>query len=189
MDACKSHWIGRDVLDCKRNEISQNIYSWLVMPKNLTDTIKKTDVRFSLDVISESFSEPYRDEKNAFYGYPSDVSSSFVRKVFLKGDDKAMVFARVIIPEDTYINYKNEFLSLGSRAIGNALLHHDKKVVRGDFEYKLLRSGDELLSEIKELNCTSEKGDLWARRSVFSLPKGYLLITEVFLSAIPVYPV
>jgi len=189
MDVHIFNWISKQMLDLRRHEMNENIYKWLVMPKNLTETIKETGVQFSLDLLSESFDKPYDDENNAFHKYPIDTSSSFVRKVFLKGDNEPMIFARVIVPEQTYINYKSEFVTLGSKAIGNALLHHDKQVIRGDFEYKLLSSSDKIFNEIVELNCTNKEDGLWARRSVFILPKGYLLITEVFLNAIPVYPV
>tara|TARA_R110002126_G_scaffold222360_3_gene367542 strand:- start:1728 stop:2297 length:570 start_codon:yes stop_codon:yes gene_type:complete len=185
----KNNWIGRETLDFKRNEINKNTYNWMVMPNNLTETIKKTGVDFSLDLLSESFDKPYIDERKAFNNYPADASNSFVRKVFLKGNNKPMIFARVIIPEQTYVSYKSEFMSLGSKAIGNALLHHDKQVHRSEFEYKFIIPSDEIFNEIKELNLMGNQKGLWARRSVFTLPKGYLLITEVFLITLPVYPV
>lgn len=188
MTQIKSHWIGRDKLDPKQDRLKENIYNWLVMPNNLTETIKKTGASFSLTLLNQSFDKPYIDEVSAFNDYPIDASYSLVRKVFLEGDARPMIFARVIIPEETYLNYHDAFSNLGNSAIGNALLYNDKSVVRKDFEYKLVDPNDEVFHELKELNQVEDTDSLWARRSVFVMPKGYLLITEVFLNAIPTYP-
>lgn len=188
MTKSKSNWICRDELDPAQDRLKENIYNWLVMPNNLTETIKKTGANFSLNLLNQSFDKPYVDEIGAFHNYPVDASYSLVRKVFLEGDTHPMIFARVIIPEETYLNYHDAFSNLGNSAIGNALLYNDKRVVRKDFEYKLIEPNDEVFHELKELNQIDDAHSLWARRSIFVMPKGYLLITEVFLNAIPTYP-
>lgn len=188
MTQITSHWMSRDELDPTQDRLKKNTYNWLVMPNNLTETIKKTGVSFSLKVLNQSLDKPYIDEISAFNDYPVDASYALVRKVFLEGDTHPVIFARVIVPEQTYFNYHAEFSRLGNSAIGNALLYHDKRIVRKEFEYKLLDSNDEVFHELKELNQIADEDSLWARRSIFVMPKGYLLITEVFLKAIPTYP-
>lgn len=188
MTQIKSYWIGRDVLDSEQERINENTYRWLVLPNNLTETIKKTGAKFSLNLLNQSFGKPYIDEIGAFQDYPVDASYSLVRKVFLEGDNAPIIFARVIIPEQTYLNYHDDFSKLGTSAIGNALLYNDKRVIRKSFEYKLIEPTDEMFHELKELDKIDDVDGLWSRRSIFVMPKGYLLITEVFLNPALIYP-
>lgn len=188
MKSIKSNWINKDSLVLEEKRIQENIYKWLVLPNNLTETIKKTQANFTLNVLNQSFDNPYLDEINAFHDYPVDATYAFIRKVFLEGDDKPMIFARVVVPEETYLNYQDELTQLGRSAIGNTLLYNDPQVIRQAFEYKLIEPHDEMFHELGLLNQVARSDSLWARRSIFVMPKGYLLITEVFLKAIPVYP-
>lgn len=158
------------------------------MPSNLTEAIKKTNTIFSLNLLDQTFGEPYYDELSAFNDDSIDANYSLIRKVFLEGDKQPMVFARVIIPEKTYLNYHTEFSSLGGSAIGNTILYADKHTIRQDFEYKLVANNDPMFHELKELHQVADDDGYWARRSVFMLPKGPLLITELFLNTIIDYP-
>ena len=184
----ESKWFDREALDRRQDGIKKNMHQWLIKPNNLTETIKKTGSIFSLDLISQSFDNPYPDEISAFHDYSVDASYSLVRKVFLEGDNHRMIFARVIIPEQTYLNYHSELSNLGCVAIGNAFLYKNEQIVRKDFEYSVIEYKDKIFQELKELNEVNDDDELWARRSIFVLPKGCLLISEVFLNAIPIYP-
>jgi chorismate--pyruvate lyase len=182
------NWISKEELESSQDNLQENTYNWLVLPNNLTETIKKTGATFSLNVLKQSFDKPYADEINAFHDYPIDASFALIRKVILEGDGLPMIFARVIVPEATYLNYQEAFTHLGNAAIGNTLLYNDDNVVRKRFEYKLVTEQDDIFHELKTLNKKEDADNLWARRSIFVMPKGYLLITEVFLKALPTYP-
>lgn len=184
----ESNWMCRELLDRQPESINTNTYNWLVQSNNLTETIKKAGVSFSLNLLSQAFAKPNIDELDVFKDYSIDASHSLVRKVFSEGDKKPLIFARVIVPETTYLNYQSEFNSLGRAPIGNALLYADKNIVRKEFEYKLVVDGDPIFDELKELKQADNGVDYWARRSVFLLPKGPLLISEVFLNEMPVHP-
>lgn len=183
-----SHWINRNILDQNKSDIDQNLYDWLVLPKNLTETIKKTGAQFSLTLLSQSFDEPYSDEHAILRDYLADASCSFVRKVLLNGDNQSIVFSRVIIPKHTYFNYENEFTHLGNSSIGNTILYLNKNIERTAFEFKCIDRSDPVFQELTLLNHLSKKKCFGARRSVFTLPKGSLLISEIFLDSLPVYP-
>src|SRR5215216_1623131 len=110
-------------------EIDPNVYKWLTKASNLTETIKKTRVEFSLNLLNQSFNKPFEDELQIFLEYDTDASFSLIRKVFLEGNKKPVIYARVIVPETTYLHYHNEFSRLGSAAIGNTLLYADSTIV------------------------------------------------------------
>ena len=183
-----NNWINRHDLDNKKNKIRKNIYEWLVLPSNLTEAIKKTGLNFSLNLVKQSLNKPSLDEISAFDAYEIDASFSFIRTVFLEGDQTPLIFARVIIPVQTYLSYYDKFSNLNNRAIGNTILYADKQIFRKDFEYKLIKNTDSLFQELQALHQLSKEDTYWARRSIFVLPKGPLLITELFLTAIPNYP-
>lgn len=183
----KSNWINKKILNQKRNQIENNLYNWLVLSNNLTETIKKTGAQFSLTVLKQSFDTPYFDEINSFNDYLIDASYSMIRKVFLNADNIPIVFARVIIPEKTYLNYYDEFSKLGNAPIGNTILYANKQIERKDFEYKAVDDSDQIFQELIDFYKIKNKKRIWARRSIFILPKGPLLISELFLK-VPDYP-
>ena len=188
MSRVESSWISRENLDCIRNNINENIYNWLVLSNNLTESIKKTGADFKLNLLSQSVGKPYSDEALVFNKSNVDASTALVRRVFLEGNNRPMIFARVIVPESTYLNYRSEFTNLGSKPIGNTLLYNDEKVSRRDFEYNVIDSNSSVFHELKGLNQMLNEDHFWARRSVFDFPKGPILISEVFLKDIPLYP-
>jgi chorismate-pyruvate lyase len=183
-----SHWISKDQFKLKKESIKKNSYRWLALPNNLTETIIKTGACFSLNLLSQAFEKPYHDEMSAFHDYPVDASYALIRKVFLEGNKTPWIFARVIIPEQTYWNYQHEINRLGHAPIGNTLLYHNPQVTRKDFEYKHMNADDEVFHELKKRDSTLILKDLWARRSLFLMPKGSLLITEIFLDNLGPYP-
>lgn len=181
------NWFNRNILD-KKKVLEKNLYNWLVLPNNLTETIKKTGAEFSLTLLSQSFDNPYSEENDILAYYSVDASYSLIRRVFLNANNKNMVFSRVIVPEKTYLNYRDELSKLGNSSIGNTLLYIDNEIERKEFEYKLVDCNDEVSQELKNLNHTTIKGFYGARRSVFILKKGSILISEFFLDALPEYP-
>lgn len=181
-------WKNRVELDALHHKPEKNIHDWLVKPNNLTETIKKTGATFSLELLSQSLDTPFADEINTFSNYSIETSVALIRKVFIKANAQVVIFARVIVPEQTYLNYQDAFNNLGNAAIGNTLLYHNPDVTRTNFEYKALDCEDDTFQELKILHPISATEKLWARQSVFIMPKGRLLIKEVFLNTLPLYP-
>ena len=77
---------------------------------------------------------------------------------------------------------------MGNSPIGNALLYGKKEITRSEFEYKCLENTDPVFHELSTLGSASSTHHYWMRRSIFTFPKGALLISEVFLDNIPNYP-
>ena len=75
MTAIASHWMDRDTLETMRSHITDNVYKWLVLSHNITETIKKTGIPCSLNLLSQAFNTPYPDEVYALKPYAVDVSS------------------------------------------------------------------------------------------------------------------
>ena len=182
------HWINKSELDKKQALINENTYQWLVFANHLTNTLKKTRANFSLTVVSQSLNQPNADDIEAFKPHKIDAHVSLIRKVCLNSDNQAMVFARVIIPISTYLAYQTEIDSLKTAPIGDTLLYKDKEMIRKNFEYLWVQPPTPLFKELQENHWVTPTETCWARRSIFILPKGPLLISEVFLNNIPTYP-
>lgn len=133
-------------------------------------------------------SQPYSDEIDAFNTININASSSLIRRICLNGNQHPLTFARVIIPEATYLNYKHELDTLGNAPIGNTILYADSTITRNEFYFKRIENHDPLFQEIQTLTPSNPKEIYWARRSMFKLPKGHLLISELILNSIPNYP-
>ena len=189
MSGIKPSWMSLKLLEENQFNIVPNSFHWLVKPNNLTETIKQTGLQCSVNLLKQSFDKPYADEVAAFEQYDTDASTAFIRKVFLEDKLEPLVFARVIIPKETYLNYEDVFSNLGNAAIGNTLLYANQDIKRQAFEFRLIESGNPMFDELKKLNqVKSNHHKFWARRSIFILPKGPLLISEVFLN-MPDYPI
>lgn len=183
-----SGWITSNELDAYKEKISPNVYQWLACTQNLTNTLIKTGQDFSLNLIQQSFGKPHQDEIAHLEQYTACAHHSFIRKVYLEGNNCPFIFARVIVPEETYFNYHSLFSTLGATPIGNALLYHDNQVKRQHFEFTFIGQDNPLLKTFPELSPVSHNKDIWARRSIFLYPKGPLLISEFFSEAIPEHP-
>lgn len=186
-----------------RKLLSRNTFQWLTQSYNLTETIKQTGAIFSLKLVEQTFGKPLLEEINAFHTIDcsSDDSDYWVRKIFLEADGIPFIFARVVAPNETYRSYCDDFERLGNAPIGNTLLYSDQRIKRTEFEYRLLQTHELLIQEINRARLLSTNSlepieelklqarlDCWMRRSLFHLPKGVLLITEIFLHPLPKFP-
>lgn len=180
-----SKWFSRAYLDEQIEIINKNIYNWLVRSKNLTNSIKDSGLIFSLKLLDQSFKKPYADEIAAFASYDVDCNRPFIRQVFLEGDNKPLIFARVVIPEQTFKAYHNGINNLGSAPIGNTMLYGNKDITRKNFEYCFVKHNDQVSQDLINFNYLfNSKENCLARRSIFELPKGPLLISEFFLKSL-----
>lgn len=182
----ESRWINQSALHTLKSSMPNHIYDWLTLANNLTNTIKQSGAHFSLNLLDQSLGIPYANEISAFR--ESDVCLSLIRKVILLGDNKPMIYARVIVPESSYLNYQQELDNLGTSPIGNALLYGKQEITRSEFEYKRLENTDPIFHELFTLGLVFSTHHYWMRRSIFIFPKGALLMSEVFLDNLPNYP-
>ena len=106
----------------------------------------------------------------------------YVREVLLMCNGIPVVFAHSALPYSSLRGGWNSISRLGSRPLGEALFS-DHRIQRQPLTFQLLRHDHPLYGSIGRQLPLSVRS-LWARRSVFSLNRHPLLVTEVFLPTI-----
>lgn len=173
--------------------VPEALRQWLYKPFVLSRALRKVCAQFTVHITDQRVKPLYADEIAALGCYES--SNGYIRETYLGDENHPFVYARVTMPEATYLSYKVELDNLGNRPIGETLLYSNPTTTRSEFEIKRITQDDELLfDELVHTNFykavierNARVPELWARRSVFSLQGKPLLITEVFLSDIPDY--
>lgn len=127
---------------------------WLNDKKSLTKKLKQQFDDFFVRVLSQKKQQPHSHESDTI----NNNSECIIREVELLGNGKVVIFARSIIPitPDT-----KEILSIGSKPLGEVLFNNPN-VNRGDMQI-------------------TQAGEIWGRRSVFSIGNTKLLVSEFFM--------
>jgi chorismate--pyruvate lyase len=161
-------WV-KDVSSLNRKP-QEPILSWLTKPYILSDALKRRYGAMTLRVLNQNFQRPHADEAIALS--LDSQERAFVREIVLESNAIARTQGRVVIPQKTYENLKVDLMALGEKPIGETLLYHNPKVQREAFEF----------AYIEEKHC-------FARRSVFILKEGSLLVTDFFLTTLDNYDI
>lgn len=155
-----------------------NLARWLTETGSLTRLLQKhNDVDFSVEVLGNSWMRPLPDECQLL-GIPT-TQMAYQREVKLMDGEQANVYARTVIPLDTFQAMKHRFNSLGNKPLGE-LLFTDPTVKRGPIEVACLKPG-QWLYEMALLDEEFRPDALWGRRSYFYLSGKILLVNEIFL--------
>lgn len=144
-----------------------NILAWLTKPHCVSEKLRPHCQTLSLSIISWQEEIPLPEE-NQRLGLP-ERAAAMVRQVTLQGDGVPWTQGRLVVPLSTYHHAKEKFDTLGNRLLGETLLYPDANITRSGFEF----------AEIAPAH--------FARRSVFWMEQHPLLLTEIFLPAIPDY--
>lgn len=154
---------------------------WLTDQRSLTLKLKARCEHFRVEPLAQHRAMPLTDE----FGEIALPRRTIVqqREVFLRCDERPMVYGHTIVPLTATVRDWPFFSSLGSRSLGTTLFG-DPRVWRGRLEYARLGARHPLVLRAsaaleKELN-----GPLFARRCLYRRNKGLLLVTEVFLPEI-----
>lgn len=140
----------------------------MTKPYVLTHALRRVCKVLTVNVVSQQFATALPEESSKL-----DLEATalpFIREVILEGDGVPLTYGRVIIAPITYQNHFTAFNDLGAQPMGEKLLYNNPESTRGEFEYAKTEDG------------------LWARRSVFTLRRDPLLVTEFFLPSLPDYP-
>ena len=160
---------------CLTAKVPYEFKSWLFDNSSLTAKIIDTcNGKFRVEVLSEERATPAPDEIQLLgLRYRSHA---IIRQVLLYCDDRPWVYARSIIPMTTLIGPLRRLSKLGNKPLG-AVLFSNKKIVRGDMEITVLEPGH------PNYHWTGQVGDeaIFGRRSIFSLNKKSVLVSEFFL--------
>ncbi len=136
------------------DNIPSSVLEWLDDGQSLTAKLQQKFDDFTVNVLSQQPGNPYANE----VGLLGFNGPSIIRQVELLGGGQVVVFARSVIPinDDT-----QSLLQIGSRPLGD-ILFNDVNVKRGKLQI-------------------SHTGDIWARRSTFSINTTKVLVSEFFL--------
>lgn len=147
---------------------------WLNDAKNLVTSLSKGYSEIILDKISQSFTNVNQLEASLLA-----IKTALVRQITLSSINETLVFARTIIPRDTYDFFSQEVDNLGTKPIGDNLLFEKSKFTRDEFIIRKLSSND----FYQEANRHIQQ-EIFSRSSIFTYKdnqKLKFLITEYFL--------
>lgn len=161
---------------------TDSIAQWLTKPLILSQALKRHCQNLTVEVLSQQFAAV--DETESLLREGSN--EPFVRRVFLRGDRQPWTYGRVVIAPRTYQTHFSQFKGLDSKLLGETLLYGNPDTTRSRFEYAVVPEDTALYQEINE-HLPLTQTTLWARRSYFYLKNEPLLVTEVFLPALPDY--
>lgn len=173
-------------LDWQNKETAQQsvsdkrLHPFLFHEDSLTQFIQQhCSGLFNVELINEEWQQAFPGETDLLS--LADNETAFIRKVLLKDDNQALVYARSIIPEKTLSGNNQRLLKLGNKPLGD-FLFKDESTFRSDMRYAKIPVNCALHNEAtKDMCITSE---LWGRQSLFFIEQKPLLINEIFLPAI-----
>ena len=107
---------------------------------------------------------------------------ALVRQVLLLCNGVPWVYARTVIPRRTLTGRQRRLAHLKTRSLG-AMLFADRSMRRGELQLARLNTRDKLYAIVVQ-HVKKPSAVMWGRRSVFTLSKKPLLVSEIFLPAI-----
>lgn len=155
------------------------IRAWLTDRRSLTSRIRARCAAFSVKVVFQGRRRITRDER---FLLPRGGGRALVREVYLLCRRTPVVFAHSVFDPRALRGTWRRLARLGSRPLGAALFS-DPRVKRYPLRQKNLNCHHELYRRALSALRT-RPAHLWARRSLFTLRKSPILVTEVFLPGI-----
>lgn len=172
----------RPVTAALRRALSADLASWLIDTESLTRRLQTACGRdFHVAPRAQRWERPLPSERDAL-ALP-DHARALVRQVHLLSGERALVFARTVMPVTTLQGARRRYARLRTRSLGSVLFG-TPGLVRGPLEAAHLEPGHALYDTA--LGGAGRRGAsaLWGRRSVFLVQGHPLLVTEVFLPAV-----
>lgn len=164
-----------------------NTLDWLTKPYVLSHALRKASADLNLEFISQEPDIIFPDEASRL-NLPAE-KQTLVRKIFLQSGQNPYVFARTIIPPQTYAALQAEIESVGDNFIGEYLIYNRNGIKRDPFEFAYMTPSMNMMQERQSFIPFSDiNNTLWARRSCFWIKQLPLLITELFLENLPGFP-
>lgn len=141
----------------------------------------ETECKSALEVElkSESWQQPTPEEADKLDIRPDE--QAFVRESWLKSNNQYLIYARSIVPRQTYAGLSTQLNELGTRPLGE-LLFADDSSYRAEMRYARVPRDCLLFDATLDQNV--DKETLWARQSLFYIKGKPLLILEVFLPSV-----
>ena len=171
----KLRWQNKNI--AKLHIRDKTLYPFIFQTGSLTRYIQQQcRGSFHIEIKSETWQHPMTDEARLIN--TGEREPAFIRESWLKCDDKALVYARTVIPRRTLTGKYKKLTRLGTRPLGE-ILFADKSSYRSDMRYARVPVDCALYSQV--LDTYDVNSSLWARQSLFYVKNEPLLIIEVFL--------
>lgn len=154
---------------------------WLTDPGSLTQRLRRRSRVFSVTRVTQRWARPQSDEA-VLLGLRLR-HRALLREVCLNCDGTAVVFAHSVLPRQSLRGPWHAIGKLGARPLGEALFANPQ-VVRTPLTYRKLHPGHLLYQRAVAVMGSMPPKALWARRSVFTLARASILVTEVFLPGV-----
>lgn len=195
LEILENKWyMDMNLLNKEKSSVIQEhkFINWLTKPYILSKSMKLLCNNLTVTVIQQQKDYILRSEREILKINNSKTPDTYVRKVYISGDNIPWEYARVVVPTTTYTTYKETFESLGGKLIGETLLYNNPRTTRSNFEYTKLTAENyvyqELAQYIPESLNNLHNDTIYGRRSIFYIDGTFpLLISEFFLPAIPEY--
>ncbi|WP_374112165.1 chorismate lyase [Bartonella harrusi] len=145
--------------------IPENAHDWLMETGSMTLRLKKYCTSIRVEPKRECFIT--RDKLKEEAQHLPDSPRYWLREVILMGDNQPWLLGRTVIPQETFCEHNQALMHLGTKPLGHYLFNN------GNLTRDFIHIG--------------QQGALWARRSRLRLQDKPLLLTELFLTASPLY--
>jgi len=176
----ESHW--QPYNRYRYSEIPPALCSWLLDPESLTLRLQQLcPGRFEVRVVSQLRGRPALNEAQVLG--MRNGSHALIRQVLLLCGGQPWIFARTVIPLRSLRGRLKRLAHLGTRPLGGVLFA-DPGMRRGVVEMACIRPGQALYTAATA-HLHEPPPAIWGRRSVFTITRKPLLVSEVFLPDFP----
>ena len=167
--------------------ISDARKQWLSGASRLVQAFKANLGEVQIEALQEGRNKLFADEQAALQ---LEHKEAHIRQIVIATKDgHRLSYARVVIADDTYEAYAQQFSGLGRQFIGDNLLFNNKEVVRQPFEFACFDDASLYAQAFFELVKPRAESQPWlARRSIFLWQNRPLLITEFLLPYLATVP-
>ena len=156
--------------------------AWLQYSGSLTDALEKLTHHQAQWILSqESYNIPRQDEGRALKLPPRSIA--YIREGGWSNQGILWIATRAVIPLTTLNEPGSPLKNLGTIPMGK-ILFTLPQMKRHPFEFQAITAQHPDYSHHSaHLSLEAKETRLWARRSLFSLDKALLLVSETFLPA------
>lgn len=175
-----SRWFPHGQHPCKA--IPPGLCAWLLDPESLTLRLQQLcPGRFEVRVLEQCRGRPAHSEAQVLG--MRNAGQALIRQVQLLCGGKPWIYARTVIPVRSLRGRLKRLAHLGTRPLG-AVLFADPGMRRGVVELACIEPGQALYTAATA-HLRTRPAAIWGRRSVFTISRKPLLVSEVFLPDFP----
>ncbi len=151
--------------------------------KCLSLACKNSNYNYKLNLIQQGF-KLLPSMSNVIH---SDNGLYFIRNVLIHINNQPSIYGVTILPSKTYDKYESTLNTLGNNPIGEKLLFITPNTVKHPHYYKTIGRHDVEFDCFLQKICPKQE-TLYGRQTMYNLNSFPLLLTEIFLPMIPIYP-